>query len=170
MVHDYESEDFTQLNSHCDPTAYDPQAKCSFNDTQISLPFSFHHENALVGKGQVVDMAKLVNWAEKKMKKELGDADGKVVYDYNLDPKQTKTANDHEIDMVAAELASMPLIRVDVADNGQLPAEAVRAVDAYEQVSEKKTIKERKLDLAANRIVAAGYEPDSWMAGAANFL
>lgn len=148
----------TQLSSHFDPTEIDAQAKTSFNDSKIALPYSFHHENEYIGKGQVIDMAKLVNFVEQKMKDELGDEDGKIVFDYDLDPKKVKTLDERRIELALNELSSMPLIKVDIPDDGTLPAEAIVEVDEYKDEQQTKKIKERKLDLASRKVVTVEKE------------
>ena len=59
----------TQLSSHASPHRVEPLAETSFDDPQTELPWSIHHGNSFIGKGTIVDMAKLVNWAEKKMQR-----------------------------------------------------------------------------------------------------
>lgn len=51
----------TQLTSHKDPRDFAPDLQgSSFGDPEVVLPFSFHHTNAYIGKGAVVDLAAVV--------------------------------------------------------------------------------------------------------------
>ena len=54
-------ENVTQLTSHKDPRDFAPDLQgTSFGDPEVALPFSFHHTNAYIGKGAVVDLAAVV--------------------------------------------------------------------------------------------------------------
>jgi len=59
-----DSGNVTQLTSHKDPREIATATSTSFGDPRIVLPFSFHHENRLLAKGAVVDMAALVRDVE----------------------------------------------------------------------------------------------------------
>jgi len=50
----------TQLSSHADPRDYGEAEATSFEYPNVDLPFSFHHQNRLIGKGAVVDLAAVV--------------------------------------------------------------------------------------------------------------
>jgi len=50
----------TRLTSHKDPRTIDENVDTSFADPNITIPFSFQHENAFLGKGAVVDLASVV--------------------------------------------------------------------------------------------------------------
>ncbi|MCE5228995.1 hypothetical protein LLG95_05300 [bacterium] len=143
----------TQLSSHFNPSDIDPQAVTSFADGDVALPFSFHHENEYIGKGEVIDMAKAMRYLERKMKAELGEKEGRLIYDYDLKPEKTKTLDDRRVDLVLSELGSMPMIKVPIPDNGHLPAEAVEMVDDFKVIRETKKIKTRELDLASGKVI-----------------
>lgn len=56
-----ENANETQLSSHADPRDFAPDLQgSSFGDPEVALPFSFHHTNAYIGKGAVVDLAAVV--------------------------------------------------------------------------------------------------------------
>lgn len=143
-----------RITSHKDPRDIDPQAKTSFDDPMVSLPYSFQHENIYTGQGQVVDMAKLVHYVEKKMKAEMGERDGKLVYNYKLPDEQIATVEKREIESVLDELSQMPNIEVRVGKNGKIPDEAFEVVN--EVIAKPKTveIEEKQVDFESGCVVS----------------
>lgn len=148
------SETGNQLTTHADPRSVDPQAVSSFGDPDVTLPYSFRHENALIGKGTIVDTAKMVQYVEKKMKAELGEQAGKLVYEYDLPANKRKTLDEYEVDRAMEELASRPPIKVDVGADGAIPAEALEEVDETIDQGKEITVQEKTLDLKARKIMA----------------
>lgn len=63
--------------SHSDPRDIQKNARSSFDDVNVSLPFSFHHANQFIGKGAVVDMAAVVAAVEQL-------TGATFTYEYNL--------------------------------------------------------------------------------------
>lgn len=152
--------DMTRLNSHADPRSVDAAAKSSFNNPEIVLPFSFKHENIYLGKGQIVDLAKMAAYTEKKMKAELGDSDGQLVYTYDLPPSQCADLKQYneavvkwQTDVVLDKLESMPLIKAKIGENGQIPAEAFEEVPVYELITRKVMQTVRDVDCDSMKMV-----------------
>ena len=157
--------DSTRLNSHADPRAVDITAKSSFNNPEIVMPFSFKHENMYIGKGQIVDLAKMAAYTEKKMKAELGDKEGQLFYTYDLPPNQCADLKQYneavvkwQTDFVLDKLESMPLIKVKIGDDGQIPAEAFEEVPVYQSVTRKAVQAVREVDCDSMKMVNVNRE------------
>lgn len=147
------SGDITNFSPHEDPRAKFPQAKTSFGDPEIALPFSMHHENVYIGKGAYVDMAKMIGYIEKKMQAELGTSEGQLVFVYDLPAERKKTAEDREVNAVLFTLEQMGPIKINLDSDGTIPKEAMEVVDEMAPVSHVVDVSERNLDLEAGRIV-----------------
>ena len=149
-----------QITSHMDPRYATADAQTAFADRSVVLPFSFHHSNDYVGKGAVVDMAKLVAWAEKKMQEELGEAEGRLVFVYDLPSSETASyedwreeAVDRFVTKAKVQLAAMSWKRVGLGADAQVPAEAVEEVPELLVFEELTTDTEQVIDFASMRVV-----------------
>lgn len=145
--------DITTFSPHDDPRVVDPQAQTSFGDTAVNLPFSFKQENVYTGKGEVIDMAKLVKWAEAKMKTEMGAKAGQLIYGYDLPEAKVTSEDDREIAIVLSELQSMPAVKVAVGADSKIPPQALEEVDEMRMQTKVIEIPEKKVDFEAGRIV-----------------
>lgn len=143
----------TVISPHFDPRQIDPKAQTSFGDISVKLPFSFYHKNPYIGKGEVVDMAKVVKYIEGKMKAELGEAAGQVIFSYDLPPAERKAEADYEVELVMDELRRMGPIKVEVGEDGKLPEKAMVSVDEMRTETRMVELEEKQLDLGAGRIV-----------------
>lgn len=155
----------TRLSSHIDPREIDPNAVTSFSDQSVELPFSFAHADALIGKGQIVDMAKMVSYIEKKMKAEVGENAGKLVYTFDLPSSDTISLEKYQLAQsveqakeIMDKLERMPWIKIQVGTDGQVPADAFIEVPVYETMMQKKKITKKMLDLTSKRIVVVESE------------
>lgn len=156
-----------RISSHADPRGVDPQAVTSFGDPSVQLPFSFSHWDTVVGKGQVVDMAKMVAWVEKKMQAEQGEQNGRLVFNYDLPANLRVSLEDYNKklaeDQAAAviqKLDSMPLIKVNVGGDGKIPAEAFESVPVYTTVTRKVTKKVKEVNCDTMQLVAVDREEE----------
>ena len=145
------------FSPHEDPRVIDPNAKCSFSDPTVELPFSFAHENAYIGKGAVVDMAKMVNYVEKKMQAEMGSEAGKLVYGYDMPKEKCRTVDDRETDILVDELNSMPDIKVPLGTDGAIPAEALEDIDETTRVTQVITTVEKVADFKSQKVVSKNH-------------
>ncbi|MCX7016724.1 MAG: hypothetical protein NTW86_29900 [Candidatus Sumerlaeota bacterium] len=158
-IHEY-NRTATRLNSHADPRQIDPEAVCSMGDPSITLPFTFQHENNIIGKGAIVDLAKMAQYVEKKMQEELGEKGGRLVYVYDLPPEKTITATECEeeevrrqAEEIADRLNSMPWIPVDLGANGAIPPEALEETPEMRSELQEVPVKESVIDYDAGRVV-----------------
>ncbi|MCG3198916.1 MAG: hypothetical protein GHCLOJNM_03423 [bacterium] len=126
----------TQLTSHRDPRTVAPDAATSFDDPSVTLPFSFHHSNAFIGKGAVVDLAALV--------KDVEAVTGKAyTYIYDLSPEEVLDFEQwREEQRVKREqrareeaLAAQPEVEVSLGESYEEVPE-MEVVEAVEQASE----------------------------------
>lgn len=154
------TETGTQLTSHRSPNSYYPSAQSSFNDLSINLPFSFHHRNSFIGKGEVVDMAKMVDFVEQLMQSQLGEQQGRLRYGYDLGEDAIETiegANEKYLNRKAESaltiLEDMKWIVVEPAADGSIPTEAIVEVNEMEFVPQKVDVEENQLDLENGKIV-----------------
>lgn len=155
----------TLLTSHADPREIDPAANTSFADQSVVLPFSFCHKNTLLGKGQVVDMAKALAWVEKKMEAEMGGKAGQVIFTYDLPANQclpydqyVKTQDNAQVILVLQKLDTMPWIKVNIGANGNIPAEAFEEIPTYQTVMQKIVKPVKQIDCDARRLVTVNRE------------
>jgi hypothetical protein len=133
-------------------------SKTSFaQDADITLPWSFHHQNPVLGKGTVTDMAKMVAWVEEQMQADLGVDDGKLVYEYDLPESRTVSAEDWIASQVDSAilllLQNAQWIEVPTDPQGNLPAECFEVVPVIETVEVTREVIEKVLDPANHRIV-----------------
>lgn len=154
-----------RLTSHADPRSIDPAARTSFADPSVELPFSFCHWDTVIGKCQIVDMSKMVAWAEKKMKSELGDEAGRLTYTKNLPADKRlaidqyqKLQSEQQANLVLAKLENMPLIKVALGPGGDVPREAVEEVDEMRSVERRVMIKEKRMDFEKMQVVEVEHE------------
>ena len=143
----------TVFSPHTDPRQIAPQAQTSFADSSVALPFSFHHKNDFIGKGQVIDMAKAVKYLDQKMRAEMGEQAGKIVFEYDLPKAECKAREDYDVQVVMDELRMMRPIKVDVGADGKIPPAALVEVDEKVNTTKVEEVVEKKVDFAAGRIV-----------------
>ncbi len=126
-VHDEDASD-TRLNSHADPAQFSDNPYTSFVDSEVVLPWSFHHKNHFVGKEAIVDMAKAMKWVEEKMKAELGEEEGQITFVRDL-PEENIRDYDNEIaNRFEKRLAQLPWVEVPISGD-HLPEESLRQVE-----------------------------------------
>lgn len=143
----------TVISPHKDPREVVTNAQSSFSDPAVEIPFSFAHENDLIGKGAVVDMSKMVAYIEKKMQAELGAEAGRLVFVYDLPKEQCKTVDEAEIDQVMEELQKAPLVKVAIGADGSLPPEALEEVDEVIETPRTVTVMVNKIDFKTKHII-----------------
>lgn len=146
------------ISSHTDPSAFvNNSITTSFEDSGIVLPWSFHHFNRVVGKGTVVDMARLVQWAEGKMIAELGAMEGTVLHNYDLPTEKV-------IDLEYAEasrlyhsatrrLERLPWIEVPLSTGDQIPDDAWEEIPETLSVLEERVLVEKAIDWETLRVI-----------------
>ena len=149
-----------QLASHANPCDVNPQAQCSFNDPSVALPFSFRHENDFIGRGAIVDLAKMVKYVEGKMQAELGEEPGRLVNIYDLPKSQTRTleeeqakAVERQADEAVQALSLMDWVPVELGPGGAIPPDAVEEVPETVKQERKIQVTEKELDLTQGRVV-----------------
>lgn len=150
----------SRLTSHADPRDLDPSAVTSFSDRSVEMPFSFYHMDNLVGKEQVVDMAKALAWVEKKMQSEMGNKAGRVFYSHDLPADRcltldqyNKEQSDNQVSLVLEKLDNLPWIKVRLEGDGNIPVEAFEEVPIVQTVMQKVVKKVKTVDSDAMRVV-----------------
>lgn len=155
-AHDSSGGNGTQLSSHKSPKdiAVFANATVSFDDPSVELPISVSHMNTLIGKGQVVDTAKMYAYLDAKMKAELGQEAGRIIYTYDLPSSECLTADqwleqarEGQANEVMRKLESSPWITVSDGVGQKIPAEAIEEVDEYTWVPQTKIVEEKVADL-----------------------
>jgi hypothetical protein len=148
----------TRLNSHADPRNVNADARTSFADPDVELPFSFQHKSELLGRGAIIDMSKLVRYVENKMQEELGDEEGRVVFAYDLPSNQRQSVEaleasmlNHQAKKVSEKISELPWIPVQTGRS--IPEEATEIYEEARYVRETITITEDVLDFESMKIV-----------------
>jgi hypothetical protein len=111
------------------------------------------HQNPLIGKGEVIDMAKMVRYVEGKMKTEVGDKAGQLIYSYDLPTSECLTVEQFEAQKVLAELQAMPAIKVALGADGKIPDQALTDVDETSGVTTMARVPERTVDFKVGRVI-----------------
>lgn len=157
----------TRLSSHADPRDVDPNATTSFADKAIEMPFSFSHVDTLIGKGQIVDTAKMVSYIEKKMQAELGDKAGRLVFTYDLPTSMrmtrelyTQKAMEGQVAEILAKMDDMPWIKVKIGSDGRIPDEAFEEVPVYTTMKKKVNKSVKAIDTETKRLVVVSREEE----------
>jgi hypothetical protein len=155
----------TQLSTHMDPRTFVPEAVTSFADPSVEYPFSFHHRNVLLGKGQVVDMAKLVKVVNQISQNMYGPQAGQLIFTYDLPESQKVTAEQYaaaQLDnLVNLDLAANPWVEVALGPDGAIPAEALDQVEIMEPVvTGTRIVAKPSLDLANGRVIMVEEEEE----------
>lgn len=148
------------LTSHADPRGVDPGAATSFADPTIDLPFSFCHKDLLIGKGQIVDMSKMVSFVERQMKMEMGEKQGRLIYNFDLPESERMSMdkfeelqNKYQVRKALDKLDQMPWIKVELGSDGKIPDEAFEEIPEYQEVESKKEVKKKEIDFSTKRLV-----------------
>lgn len=144
---------YTVFSPHTDPRQIAPQAQTSFADQSVALPFSFHHKNEYLGKGQVIDMSKAIKYLDQKMRAEMGEQAGKIVFEYDLPKTECKTRDDYDVQVVMDELRMMKPVKVAVDKDGRIPPEALIEVNEIVNSTRVDEVEEKKVDFEAGRIM-----------------
>ncbi|MEQ8821004.1 MAG: hypothetical protein RLY93_12240 [Sumerlaeia bacterium] len=142
----------TQLSTHYDPRDIDGNAATSFDDPTIDVPWSLHHTNVYIGKGAVVDMAKMVAWVEAVMQADLGASAGKLVYEYDLPASEIRSETDYEVAYWAEAVRNADWIEVALENGTHIPASAFESVEIMDVVEVPATRYE--IDTATRAVVA----------------
>ena len=109
-----ESQTNTLLSSHMDPKDVDPSAvDSSFENTNIAMPFSFHHFNKVIGKESVSDMAAVVAEVERMSGKQF-------TYVRDLPPEERvdyATWQAQQVEgAIAKALSATPEVEISISD------------------------------------------------------
>lgn len=150
----------TVLSTHVPPEAkLEGQfAQSSFADTDYVLPFSFTHQNDLIGKGQVIDMAKLVRYVESKLIEEQGEEQGRIVYTYDLPAEKRTTLNefrDRRREKLQENIETQAhWEKAPIGADGRIPGQAFTLVDEYQAVKREVVEEHKEIDFLTERLVS----------------
>lgn len=158
----------SQLSSHADPRTFalttasksaqtSDTLETSFSDPEVTIPWSFHHSNELIGKGAVVDMSKVVSWVQEKMVEERGEEGGRAIYVYDL-PEDSVVSEDDYLNRAAETsltdaIRKLGSIEVPLGADGSIPTEAWEEVAVIEQREQTETVTEKKIDWVTAKVI-----------------
>lgn len=123
----------TQISSHIPPSVFNSSVTSSFDESDVIIPFSFHHGNKYIGKGAVVDLAALVADTEKRYGKSY-------TTDYDLPTGETETleARQSRLELLAKQriLSQTPEVEIPIQEAWveaeiQKPVETTRSITKY---------------------------------------
>jgi hypothetical protein len=148
----------TILSSHQPPENKVPNAmNTSFADPSYDLPFSLSHQNRLIGKGQVIDMAKLVRFVEAQMIEEFGSEEGRIVHNYDLPESErislAKYRDQRRKFYLENMDAQMRWEKIPLGPDRKLPEEAFAMVDEVEPTQREVTVTEDVVDFETEKVV-----------------
>jgi hypothetical protein len=151
-------DNHTLLSSHTSPRKVNPNARTSFDDLNIELPWSFHHKNTLIGKGAIVDIAKAMKWIEEKMQDELGQDEGQLFNYYDLPQEEISSVDqffENQVDsLIQQRIAELGPVEVKLRGNGSIPDECFEMVEKTTLKEVEKEIEVKEIDFQSKKVVS----------------
>jgi hypothetical protein len=134
----------------------------SFSDPNYVLPYSFAHKNVLIGKGEVVDMARIVAYVQSKMIEEMGEEEGRVIHTYDLPADEKMSLEDYRLyrreNYMEAVDDHAVWEKVPLGADGKIPSDAFVISEETRPVARVEVVETKEIDYQTERLVTVRKE------------